>query len=102
MSMVDRETTEKLILDKLEEIRQIMLAYNPDADYVSAYIAKVSDGNGNDDGDWDCWTLAAYNRYWEGEPPIDRVGFIDIGGEKWDRCRHEPGDRPGKCSWRET
>jgi hypothetical protein len=100
--MADRETTEKLILDKLEEIRQIILEYNPDETYLDMTISKSKDGNGNDDGNWDCWCLRANNRFWEGGPKIDRGGWIDIGGEKWDKCRHEPGDRPGKCSWRET
>lgn len=100
--MADRETTEKLILDKLEEIRQIILEYNPDETFLDMTISKVEDGNGNDDGDWDCWHLRANNRFWAGGPKIDRTGWIDIGGEKWDKCRHEPGDRPGECSWRET
>lgn len=102
MSMADRETTEKLILDKLEEIRQIMLAYNPDETHLSMCILRVEDGNGNDDGNWDCWYLMVNNEYWDSTAPIDRTGCVDIGGEKWDKCRHEPGDRPGKCNWRET
>lgn len=100
--MADRETTEKLILDKLEEIRQIMLAYNPDETHLSMCISRVEDGNGNDDGDWDCWYLMVNNEYWDSTAPIDRTGCVDIVDEKWSKCRHEPGDGTRKGDWRET
>ena len=62
--MADREPTEKLILDKLEEIKQIILEYNPDETYLAMIFRRGKTGTG-----------------------IKMV----IGREKRDRCRHEPG-----------
>ena len=73
--MADHKSAEKLILDKLEEIKQIILEYNPDETYLAMIFRRGKTGTGMK---------------------------IIIGGEKRDRCRHEPGDRPGKWSWRET
>lgn len=45
-NMADREPTEKLILDKLEEIKQIILEYNPDETYLAMIFRRGKTGTG--------------------------------------------------------
>ena len=99
--MMDRTKAETMILDKLYEIERIWHEYDPDGDYLNMCISFNEDGNGNQSGDWDIMDFSVNNAYWgrDGATPINAQGWIDLPGEKYDRCRHGTGDMPGRF-WR--
>ena len=100
-----RAECERLVLDKMAEIREIYREYNPDEkNGLTMFFRFSEDGNMNRDGAWDCVNFFANNCYWEGgedhDRPLNVHGCIDLPGKKWDACEHEEGDVPGVPSWR--
>lgn len=85
-----REQCEKKIAEYLTAIRLTMLEYNPDFDYLTMSIFKSIDGNGNDNGNWDCYNIDAYNC--DKEFPICFCCHKDIKDEKYWKCVTEADD----------
>ena len=100
----ERREAEKLMLDKMYEIWEIYKKYNPDGKYLNMSIKVMEDGNGNDDGSWDAISFNLSNTYWADDSArqINTMGWIDLSGEKWDRCSHEVGDQPDIQNWRQA
>jgi hypothetical protein len=90
---VTRNECERQIAEKLAEIREIMLEYSPNTDYLSMCIIKSK--NGNDDGEWDCWSMEASNKYYgeDKDFPINLRCHKDIKDEKYWACVSEEDDK---------
>lgn len=97
-TIMDRESCERLIAEKLVEIREVYHKYNPGGRYLSLCIQFSENGNGNDNSDWDVWSHSANNACWgqhinnrgvwepEGSDynsPLDFWHYVDIKDEKY-------------------
>lgn len=92
-----RQEIEGYIIDKLKEIKEEYLKYNPEGEYLSMSVTYDEEGNGNDNGDWSCWHFAVNNAHYdEGAPdaekPVDAWGYEDIKDERYYECNPEESD----------
>lgn len=90
-----RQEIEGFIIDKLKEIKEEYLKYNPEGKYMNLCINYGE--NGNDNGDWDCWTFSANNEHYEGsghdhDRPVDVWAYEDVKDEQYYRCNPEEDD----------
>ena len=90
-----REECERKIAEYCVAIRLTMQEYDPDFDYLHLSIYKSIDGNGNDNGEWDCYSISGNNSYWKEnkEHPINFHAFKDIKDDKYWKCVSEEIDR---------
>ena len=90
-----REECERIIADKMIEIVDAYLKYNPEGEYLHLSFGRMKNGDGNDNGSWDIYHFDANNSYFKDDTdrPINIDATKHIKDSNYWECVTEEEDR---------